>query len=93
MVLPPLPPTQSSDLVIEGETTLLIRNVAVGNVWLLSGQSNMEWPLAKTVSADGKARAAMRPWLRHLEESARGFVQAGGGVRRSLDAVHSLHRS
>jgi sialate O-acetylesterase len=67
VVLPPLPPTQSSDLVIEGETTLLIRDVAVGDVWLLSGQSNMEWPLAKTVSADGKARAAMRPWLRHLK--------------------------
>lgn len=67
VVLPPLPPTPSSDLVIEGETKLLIRDVAAGDVWLLSGQSNMEWPLGKTVGADSKAGAALRPWLRQLK--------------------------
>jgi len=32
--------------------TLVITNVLVGEVWLASGQSNMQWPVAKTTSRD-----------------------------------------
>jgi sialate O-acetylesterase len=41
--LQPLPyVTAPEDLVIESSTTTVIRNVLVGEVWLCSGQSNME---------------------------------------------------
>ena len=44
------------DLTIKGTNTLTFKNVLVGEVWVCSGQSNMEWPLinakdgAKTVA-------------------------------------------
>ncbi|MDP2338529.1 MAG: sialate O-acetylesterase [Bacteroidota bacterium] len=34
------------ELIISGEETITIRNVLVGEVWICSGQSNMEMPLA-----------------------------------------------
>src|SRR5690242_13669292 len=37
------------ELTVKGDNLLTIRNVLVGEVWLCSGQSNMEWPLINTV--------------------------------------------
>jgi sialate O-acetylesterase len=42
------------ELTIRGSTTLTFKNVLVGEVWICSGQSNMEWPL---VNAKGGAEA------------------------------------
>lgn len=38
------------EMTIKGKNTLVIKNILVGDVWLGSGQSNMEWPLAATVN-------------------------------------------
>lgn len=35
-------------LIIKGENTLTINNILIGEVWLCSGQSNMDFPIAKT---------------------------------------------
>ncbi|HLM55094.1 MAG TPA: sialate O-acetylesterase, partial [Pyrinomonadaceae bacterium] len=35
-------------LTIKGDNTLAFSNVLVGEVWVCSGQSNMEWPLSST---------------------------------------------
>jgi len=35
------------DLSINGKNTILIKNILVGEVWLCSGQSNMEMPIGK----------------------------------------------
>src|SRR5688572_30218816 len=32
-------------LTVNGKNTITINNVLVGDVWVCSGQSNMEWPL------------------------------------------------
>jgi sialate O-acetylesterase len=36
------------ELTVKGDNTITIKNVLVGEVWLCSGQSNMEWPLINT---------------------------------------------
>lgn len=36
------------DLLIKGENTVTIKNVLIGEVWLCSGQSNMEWALSRS---------------------------------------------
>lgn len=46
VTLQPLAATaEGRDLVIEGNNTLTLANVIVGDVWICSGQSNMEWTL------------------------------------------------
>jgi len=45
-------------MTVAGKNTLTIRNVLVGEVWLASGQSNMEYPLAAWHVRNGDAEVA-----------------------------------
>ncbi len=55
--LPALPVgSPAGTLVVAGTNTVIFKDVLVGEVWLCSGQSNMELPLSK--AADGKAAMA-----------------------------------
>ena len=38
------------ELTVKGDNVLTVKNILVGEVWLCSGQSNMEWPLANTTN-------------------------------------------
>lgn len=51
-------------ITITGADTLTLDNVLVGEVWLASGQSNMEWPLRATDNAEGAIAAADHPEIR-----------------------------
>lgn len=53
-------------LTIKGSETIEIRNVLIGEVWLCSGQSNMEWSLAQ-VKADADIAVADNPFIRHIK--------------------------
>jgi sialate O-acetylesterase len=53
------------ELVISGKNKLSISNILVGDVWVCSGQSNMEWPLRTTTDADNEIRSANFPMIRH----------------------------
>jgi len=37
------------DLVVQAESTITLNNILVGDVWLCTGQSNMEYPLDRTL--------------------------------------------
>jgi sialate O-acetylesterase len=52
-------------LTIAGANTLTFKNVLVGDVWVCSGQSNMEWPLAQAAGGREDAAAANHPEI-HL---------------------------
>ena len=47
--------------------SLTISDVLVGEVWICSGQSNMEWPLAQTDNAAKEIAAANYPLIRHIK--------------------------
>jgi sialate O-acetylesterase len=52
-------------LTIKGKNTIPLKDVYVGEVWVCSGQSNMEWPLARTVNAEEAIQNAKNPMI-HL---------------------------
>ena len=52
------------DLTVTGKTAVSFKNVLVGEVWICSGQSNMEWALANTIDAQAAIDASKNPMLR-----------------------------
>lgn len=65
VTLPSLPVGENYELVIEADKEKRVfRNVAVGEVWLCSGQSNMEWLLKNTDTAAEDIAKANDPALR-----------------------------
>ena len=66
-MLEPLPASMfGSDLTIAGKNTITLHNVVVGEVWLCSGQSNMEWPVGRAADAEREIAAADFPLIRHI---------------------------
>ena len=55
-----------AELVIKGENELRFTNVLVGEVWLCSGQSNMEWTMLKSNDSAREIAASAHPLLRLL---------------------------
>jgi sialate O-acetylesterase len=61
---------------VKGKNTVALKNVAIGDVWLCSGQSNMEWKLAQLTKDDqGKkvAAQAANPMIRYFSVPNRPF--------------------
>ena len=50
VTLPAQPAGGPYEMTIKGQNTLQIRDILLGDVWLASGQSNMEWPLKQNVN-------------------------------------------
>src|SRR5271155_2112251 len=46
-----------AEMRIAGKNVLVVRNILVGDVWLASGQSNMQFPMAEEGGFDGVANS------------------------------------
>ncbi len=64
VTLAPEPAGGPFELTISGENTITLSDILVGEVWLASGQSNMEWPLQATNNAEAEIAAANDDQLR-----------------------------
>jgi len=51
-------------MTITGDNVVTVNNLLVGEVWVCSGQSNMEWPFAKSHNAGEEGPKAVFPKLR-----------------------------
>lgn len=63
------------ELVVSGHNTLRVRDVLVGEVWLCTGQSNMEWALKDSQDGPAEVAAANRPQIRHVKIPHRTAMQ------------------
>jgi sialate O-acetylesterase len=54
------------ELKVAGTNTLTLTDVLVGEVWICSGQSNMEWTLKNANNPEQEIAAANFPKLRHF---------------------------
>ncbi len=57
------------ELTIKGENTVQIKNVLVGEVWICSGQSNMELTVGQCMNAKYEIETAKNPFIRHIKVS------------------------
>lgn len=76
----------------DGSAPRELSDVLVGDVWLASGQSNMEWPIAQSADAQAEIARATDPLIRHFKipKSWAGLPQwqlAGGEWIASSPAV------
>lgn len=53
------------EMTIKGQKeTLTLKDILIGEVWICSGQSNMEWPLFNTDNGEAVVQAADHPQIR-----------------------------
>jgi sialate O-acetylesterase len=62
--LAPIPAGGPFELEIIGKDTISIKNVMAGEVWVCSGQSNMEWPVQTSNNAEEEIAQADYPDMR-----------------------------
>jgi sialate O-acetylesterase len=80
--LDPLTATaKPATMQVAGSTSKTFRNVVVGEVWICSGQSNMQWPVQASDDADVEIMTAKFPQIRILsvpqvgtQEAQRDFI-------------------
>src|SRR5436190_9708588 len=52
------------NLIVQGKNRIELKNVLVGEVWICSGQSNMEWPLKAAYEGTNAIAGSANPQLR-----------------------------
>ncbi|MCA9136889.1 MAG: 9-O-acetylesterase [Planctomycetales bacterium] len=58
---------QPHTMTVKGQNTIVVNDILVGEVWLCSGQSNMEWTVRSSVNSSEEIAAANYPLIRHIK--------------------------
>lgn len=84
VTLTPVPAnSQPQSMTVEGNsTTLTLENILVGDVWILGGQSNMEFPISRVDDGEMEIVSANFPQIRLLTMP----------VGKGFESVHSFER-
>lgn len=83
VILEPLKPGGPFTLTVRGKNTITFSNVLVGDVWLGSGQSNMEWPVNLSANPDQEIQMANYPEIRlftvprHMSTTPQADINSG----------------
>lgn len=56
--------SEPATLKVNGNNSLEVKDVLVGEVWVCSGQSNMEWPLSRSDKPEAAIAASANPQVR-----------------------------
>ena len=81
-------------LQVQGDgATLKVQDILIGDVWLASGQSNMEFPLSKSDGGDAAAKSASDAKIRHFKVpkswSAQPEGELAGGSWRAANPANA----
>lgn len=62
--LAPMKPGAPEEMTVSGNNSIKVADVLVGDVWIGSGQSNMQWAVRQTNNADAEISSAAFPQIR-----------------------------
>lgn len=85
VTLPVMDVGAPAELSVRGDGTVSARDVVVGDVWVISGQSNMAWPLSKDDGGQEALAGPELPWLRELKVPSRVAEQDAVDTAASWD--------
>lgn len=80
----PANPTPQQMTLTAGDQTLTLKNILIGDVWVLGGQSNMEFPLDRIENGELEIVSAHFPNIRILTVPA----QNGSKPRKAFPRLH-----
>jgi sialate O-acetylesterase len=75
VMLDPMPAGGPHTLAIEGKNSVKFDDVLVGEVWICSGQSNMQWSVAASNDSDLEIATAKYPLVRLITVPNRGIQE------------------
>jgi sialate O-acetylesterase len=75
--LPALKTGENLELTVKGKNSLTLMNVIIGDIWVCSGQSNMEMDLGGCVGAAEDLKAADLPKIRRIKINHEQAAQPG----------------
>lgn len=52
------------EMVLAGDNRITLKNILIGDVWVCSGQSNMEWPVERAMNHEEEIKNAAFPEIR-----------------------------
>ncbi len=65
--LPPMKAGGPYTVTVSGSSKVVFDDVLIGEVWLCSGQSNMEWTVANSINPKVEIEMGDRPFIRHIK--------------------------
>ena len=89
-ILPLLPGEGMNLVVTDGERRLVFKDVAAGEIWLCSGQSNMEFQLRNSIDAESAITDASNTGLRLYDMKPRWITDATKWPQTALDSLNRL---
>ncbi|MEW6356753.1 MAG: sialate O-acetylesterase [Planctomycetota bacterium] len=66
VMLPPVPAGGPMTMTVTGKNTITLDDVLTGEVWVCSGQSNMQWTVSSSLNPQEEIAAAKYPQIRLL---------------------------
>lgn len=70
-----------SEMTVTGKNSLTLKNILVGEVWLCSGQSNMEWTVQKSANAAQETASANFPQIRMFNVAKAAALEPAADVK------------
>ena len=68
-------------MTIKGNNTITISDVLSGDIWLCTGQSNMAWPVEKTIKGQESIKSANYPQIRRFSNQINPVMTAPEDVK------------
>ena len=89
----PAPAGGPYTLTVKGKNTVKFNDVLVGEVWICSGQSNMQWSVATANDADLEITAAKFPRIRLITVPKVGTQEPQKDFHGQVEGLHAGDRA